>query len=103
MRSVKFGRFIEEFVDHNSAMCKRPVPDNEKMPLNLASEKAEEGKTPWGGDVFPCIEGKVKSYPLAERRDGQGSDCGDLSMPPSYLMQDGGLPLRRPCAANQRG
>lgn len=79
------------------------VPDDDERLLQLAHKSAQKAHDPVGRDVGLGIHGKVKSYPLPVRREGQCGDHRDLPMATSLVIEDGGLATRRPGPADQRG
>lgn len=90
-------------VDLTSPVGLGAVPYNKNGSLDVFAKQSQEGGHPRGSNVFPGMEGKVKSYPLSAGRDRKGGDCGHLAMPSAYLVQDRGLAPWRPGAPDQWG
>lgn len=79
------------------------VPDHQKGLLNLAAQLPEESPRSQGGDVGVGVEGKIKSYALAARRNAQSGDGGHFSMRPACAAKDRGAPAQCPGSPNERG
>ena len=94
---------LEKPADTLGPMCLGPVPHDDERLLKLAHEATQEAQDPIGRDVGLSIHGKVKSYPLPVRREGQRGNHRDLPMATSLVIEDGGLTTRRPGPADQRG
>lgn len=101
-RMNPLGSF-EKSCDALGPMCLGPIPHDDERLLQLAHKPPQEADDPRGRDVGLGIHGKVKSYPLPVRREGQRGDHRDLPMAAPLVIEDGGLTTRRPGPADQGG
>lgn len=78
------------------------IPDHQKPLLDLTAQLAEERPCSQGGDVGVGVEGEIKSYALAARRNGQGGYGGYLPMRPACAAKDRGASAQGPGSPNKR-
>ena len=100
---IQFTSALEKFVNIFSAVREESIPEDEQRFLDMGSECLEEAHDVRAGDIGIGVEGKVKSYALADRSKGQSSNHGYLVVRTGLLVEDRRLPLRRPSAPEQGG
>jgi hypothetical protein len=83
------------------SMDVQAVPHDDDRRPKVAAKIPDKAKNVWGDDVLIGKKRKVKSHPAAPRRYGQCRDHRDALTEPHSLIEDGGIPDRRPGATNQ--
>ena len=85
------------------SMRTQPVPHDEDRAAELTLELTQETEQVVGDNVLFGQEAKVKSHLASSGRHGNSCDHRDALTGTCPLIEDGGVPDRRPGATNQRG
>ena len=101
----------ERCVDGTAALAKlppgrsmhvQPIPYDDDRRPELTAKVPEKGKNVRGDNVLIGKKRKVKSHPVSSRRYGECRNHRDALTGPCALIENGGVPDRRPGATNQR-